>query len=234
MKFTFEQRAAESPLVESIWRTQSEDAGVFMSVAATKWQMVISVHEGTTVVTMRGPETWAKPALCPANAEFFGINFKLGAFMPHLPTVDLVDAEVHLPEGAGKSFWFNDAVWELPNFDNADTFIKRLLREELLVEEPLVDATLQGYVPYLSARSVQRRFLRATGLTHGALCQIERAQQAVALLEQGVSILDTVDQAGYADQSHLTRSLRKFFGRTPAQILRPTLVDNLIPVAEYA
>jgi AraC-like DNA-binding protein len=201
---------------------------MFMSVAAIKWQMVISVQNGTTIVTLRGPETSAKPAPCPENAEFFGINFKLGAFMPHLPTVDLVDAEVHLPEGAGKSFWFNSSVWELPNFDNADTFIKRLVRDELLVDEPLVDATLQGHVPYLSVRSVQRRFLRATGLTHGALSQIERAQQAVALLEQGVSILDTVDRVGYADQPHLTRSLKKFYGRTPAQILRPELASGLL------
>ena len=228
MKFSFEQREAESPLVESIWRTQSEDAGMFMSVAATKWQMVISVQNGSALVTMRGPETSAKPAACPENAEFFGINFKLGTFMPHLPTVDLVDAEVHLPEGANKSFWFNHSVWELPTFDNADTFVKRLVAEELLVDEPLVDATLLGHVPYLSVRSVQRRFLRATGLTHGALCQIERAQKAVALLEQGVSILDTVDQAGYADQPHLTRSLKRLYGRTPAQILRPELASGLL------
>jgi AraC-like DNA-binding protein len=67
---------------------------------------------------------------------------------------------------------------------------------------------------------VQRRFLRATGLTHGALCQIESAQKATALLEQGVSILDTVELVGYADQPHLTRSLKRFVGRTPAEIVR--------------
>jgi AraC-like DNA-binding protein len=57
-------------------------------------------------------------------------------------------------------------------------------------------------------------------LTYGALSQIERAQQAMALLEQGVPILDTVEQVGYADQPHLTRSLKRFVGRTPAEILR--------------
>jgi AraC-like DNA-binding protein len=40
------------------------------------------------------------------------------------------------------------------------------------------------------------------------------------LLEQGVSILDTVEQAGYFDQPHLTRSLKRYVGYTPAQILR--------------
>ncbi len=41
----------------------------------------------------------------------------------------------------------------------------------------------------------------------------------MTLLQQGVSIVDTVDQAGYADQPHLTRSLKRFIGQTPAQLL---------------
>ena len=36
----------------------------------------------------------------------------------------------------------------------------------------------------------------------------------------GVSILDTAYEAGYFDQPHLTRSLKQFIGRTPAQILQ--------------
>ena len=91
MKFTFEQRAAESPYVESIWRTESEEAGAFMSVATTQWQMVFSRHLGKSIFTVRGPETKAYIADSPKDAEYFGINFKLGTFMPHLPTSDLVD-----------------------------------------------------------------------------------------------------------------------------------------------
>jgi AraC-like DNA-binding protein len=35
-----------------------------------------------------------------------------------------------------------------------------------------------------------------------------------------VSILDTVGEAGYYDQAHLTRSLGKLVGLTPAQLRR--------------
>jgi methylphosphotriester-DNA--protein-cysteine methyltransferase len=72
----------------------------------------------------------------------------------------------------------------------------------------------------VSQRSVQRRFLRTAGLTHSAARQIERARYAALLLKQGVSILDTVDRAGYFDQPHMTRSMRYFIGRTPAEIAR--------------
>ena len=48
--------------------------------------------------------------------------------------------------------------------------------------------------------------------------QIERARYAMTLLCQGTSILDTVYKAGYYDQSHMTNSLKRFLGQTPAQI----------------
>jgi AraC-like DNA-binding protein len=72
----------------------------------------------------------------------------------------------------------------------------------------------------MSLRTIQRRFLHATGLTRGTFEQIERARQAVTFLEQGLSIADAVYQVGYADQPHLTRSLKRFIGQTPAQIIR--------------
>jgi methylphosphotriester-DNA--protein-cysteine methyltransferase len=67
---------------------------------------------------------------------------------------------------------------------------------------------------------VRHRFLQATGLSQNHIRQYERAQQAAALLQQGKSILDTAYDLGYYDQPHLTRSLKQFFGYTPAQIGR--------------
>jgi AraC-like DNA-binding protein len=182
--------------------------------------MVVTRQKGKTYLTVRGPETKAMPAPVPEDAEFFGVIFKLGAFMPRLPARSFVDGEVNLPEAASQSFWLHGSAWQFPNFENANTFVDRLVRDGLLVREPVVEAALQGQLKDLSLRSVQRRFLRATGLTQGAILQIERARQAMTLLQQGVSILDTVGQAGYADQPHLTRSLKRFIGQTPNQILR--------------
>jgi AraC-like DNA-binding protein len=36
--------------------------------------------------------------------------------------------------------------------------------------------------------------------------------------ESATTLLDAAYQAGYADQSHMTRSLKHFIGHTPAQI----------------
>ncbi len=92
------------------------------------------------------------------------------------------------------------------------------MREEVLFRDPVVNAVLAGQPQKLSARTVRRHFLRATGLPPKALEQISRAKRAAALLEQGVALLDVVYQAGYADQPHMTRSLKHFIGHTPAHI----------------
>ena len=220
MNFIIEERPSDSPFVDLIWRTHSEGAGSFISLAESHWGMVITRQSGKTTLTVRGPETRAMPAPVPGDAEFFGINFKLGAYMPVLPSRYLVDQELNLPGAPSRSFWLNGSAWQIPTYENADSFVSRLARQGLLVSEPVVEATLQGRLKEASLRSVQRYFLRSTGLTHNVVRQIERARHAMALLQRGVSILDTVYLAGYFDQPHMTRGMKHLIGQTPAQIFR--------------
>jgi AraC-like DNA-binding protein len=218
--FLFDEREADAPFVQRVWRTRSEPYEAFTSVAASHWEIVVTRQEGQTHLTLRGPETKATVALIPEDAEFFGIEFRLGAFMPHFPTGPLVDGSLTLPAATGTSFWLDGSAWDFPDYDNADVFVERLVRRGLLVRDALVEAALRGHVNDLSARLVQRRVLHATGLTQGAIRQIERARQAAELLDNGATILDAVALAGYADQPHLGRSLKRFMGHTPAQIAR--------------
>lgn len=219
MPFDSQERSSDSPYVEKVWRTRSDQAGAFMSQANTHWEMVITRHMGRTFFTVRGPETRATPADFPADAEFMGIVFKLGAFMPHLPISRLRDRQdVTLPEATRQSFWLLGMAWQIPDYDNVDTFINRLVRTDLLVHDPVVDAVLRGRAPVMSVRTLQRRFVQATGLTYKTIQQIERVQRAQTLLQQDVPILDTALETGYFDQSHLTHALKRFVGQTPAQI----------------
>jgi AraC-like DNA-binding protein len=56
-------------------------------------------------------------------------------------------------------------------------------------------------------------------MTQSYIRQIDRARRAETLLQQGRSILDTVYEAGYFDQPHLTRELKRWIGYTPTQII---------------
>jgi hypothetical protein len=221
MFLTFEDRPSDSPFVERVWRCRSEGAGRFLSVASSHWEMVVTRHRGATTLTVRGPETKVSAIDCPADGEWTGIRFKLGTFMPQLPVANLLDRQdVNLPGATGRSFWLNGSAWDYPGFENAEAFVARLVQRSLVVRDPAVQAVLQGERQALSLRTAQRRFLQATGMTRGTFRQIERARYATTLLQQGVSILDTVYEAGFFDQAHLTRSLKRLIGQTPARIVR--------------
>lgn len=217
--FVLDTRPCDSTLVDRVWSAHSDRPGSFISVASVHCQIVVTRSHRGTFITLRGPET--RPTLLhfPAGATWIGIDLRLGAFLPDFPPLTLLDQQdANLPAATGHSFWLHGSAWPLPTFENADVFVRRLERERLLIRDPLVDAVRAGDGHDLSPRAVQYRFLRATGLTQSLVRQIERARAATDLLQRGVPILDVVHTTGYFDQPHLTRSLTRFVGRTPAQI----------------
>jgi hypothetical protein len=207
--FAFDVRASDSPFVERIWRTKSVPVESFMSVAVPTWEIVVTRMRDETWLTVRGPETKASIASIPQDADFLGIQFRLGTFTPMFPLDRLVDAWIHLPGASDGSFWLDSSAWQFPTFENADEFVDRLTRQGLLVRED--DRTA-------SVRTAQRQTLRSTGLTRRAIWQIERAQRAADLIQRGAPPREVAWRAGYADQAHLTRALKRFVGLTPRQL----------------
>lgn len=224
--FVFESRASDSPFVDSIWRTTSSEGGTFISIAQPYVSLVVTRQRGKTWVSLMGPETVATHAGVPDHAEFFGIVFKLGTYLPHIPTRQLVDAHIDLPDASARTVWMHGAACELPTFENADTFVSRLIRDGSLSREPTIADVIGGRIPDVSSRTLQRRFVHAAGISQGTMLQIERARHALELLERGTPILDVVALTGYSDQPHLTRAVRLYTGQTPAQILRAPAIRS--------
>ena len=220
MGFIHEERLSDSPYVETITRGRTAGDGSTIRPAECHWHMVFVRRYGDVYPLVVGPLPTAGIVPYTEGAEILWIKFKLGTFMPHLPLRNSLDVETVLPGAAGQSFWLNGSAWQFPDFENADTFVDKLVREDVLASDPVVNAVLQGQPHELSSRTVRHRFLRATGLSQNQIQQVERAQRAELLLRQGLSILDTVDETGYSDQPHLTRSLKQWIGYTPAQLLQ--------------
>ncbi len=219
MSFIYEARLSDSPYVETITYSRTAGSGTTIRPAESHWHMVFVKYKSRIQSLVFGSLPTAGVVSYTEGAEILWIKFKLGTFMPHLPARDFLNVETPLPGAATNSFWLKGSAWQFPDFENADIFINRLVRNDLLVRDPVVKAALQDQPQEVASRTVRHRFLRATGLTKSHIQQIERAQRAAALLRQGVPILDTVYEAGYFDQPHLTRSLKQWVGHTPAQIL---------------
>src|SRR5262249_41462884 len=136
----FDDRPSDSPFVERVWRCHSERAGRFLSIASSHWEMVVTRHQGKTILTVRGPETKATAIDCPAEGEWLGIRFRLGTFMPQLPVAKLIDRQdVDLPGVAGRSFWLDGSAWEYPDFENAEAFVTRLVKRDIIARDGAVE-----------------------------------------------------------------------------------------------
>jgi AraC-like DNA-binding protein len=234
MVFSVDGRISGSPLIETVWRAESQRGGSFTSLAASHSELVVTRHKGVTTLTMRGPETRATSAVCPEDAEFFGITFKLGVFMPELPPVRLADRHTSLRLATRASFWLGDQTWQIPVFDEAEAFVECLVRRQQLQYEPMIEVLLDEDFQLETPRhlrTLQRRFQAATGLSLRTVRQIERARRAVSLLESGVAISDVIYGLKYSDQPHLTKTLKYLVGNTPARIAQT--VDAHSPLTTW-
>lgn len=218
MSFIVENRSSDSPYVETVMHGHTAGGGRAIRPAECHWHMVLVKQDGDTQLRVVGPLTAAGELPYIDGVELLWIKLKLGTFMPHLPVADFRDAEIALPDAASQSFWLKGSAWQFPDYENADAFVAKLVREEILVRDSIVDAALRDEAEDIAARTLRHRFTRATGLSHNDIHQIQRAQRAAALLRHGIPILDAVAELGYYDQPHLTRSLKRWVGHTPAQI----------------
>lgn len=221
MLLSFDDRESASPYLARVWRSHSHEAGQFLSMAEGNIELVVTRLPDFVAVTLKGPVTRAMMVECPADGEWLGIRFSLGTHFPQLTTSALLDhQDFNLPVLRGSHFWLSGLSWEIPTFDNAEELVARLATAGIIMREHSVDAVAIGDAVWMSQRSVQRRFLRTTGMTFSGFQQITRARHAAALLTDGRSILDATYEAGYFDQAHMTRAVKQLIGVTPGKLLR--------------
>lgn len=70
----------------------------------------------------------------------------------------------------------------------------------------------------VSVRSLQRKVKGVTGMPPVFWLGLARARRAARALVSDLSLAEIAFEQGYADQAHLTRELRRWFGQPPAKI----------------
>lgn len=69
MVITFAGRPSDSPYIEQVWCSRSDEGGRFVSVAEGRLELVVSRLPGLTMVSLRGPETQPTMMDCPLQAN---------------------------------------------------------------------------------------------------------------------------------------------------------------------
>lgn len=85
----------------------------------------------------------------------------------------------------------------------------------------------------VSPRSLQRLIVGATGQTPAAWLQLARARRAARAVAMAGSLAELADQHGYADQAHMTRAFRRWFGTTPQRLRGDRRRQQLLAVSGY-
>ncbi|MEV6222978.1 helix-turn-helix domain-containing protein [Nocardia fluminea] len=218
MGLVFETRLSDSPWVESVWTCRSDQVTEMTSVATETWGLVFWEQQGVPSAAVTGPEVATSTAPVPEGADFVGIQFAVGTSLRAVTASTLVDSGIVLPDVTARGFWLDGDRWETPRVDDAEALVERLVGHGVVVRDELVADTLRGLTPAITERTLERRFRAATGLTRGAVRQIERARTAALLLSAGDAPGDVIDKLGYYDEPHLARALRRFVGRTAGQL----------------
>lgn len=188
------------------------------AVASETWGLVFWHEQGAPQAAIVGPESRTSVAPVPPEASFVGIQFAVGTSLRIAETTSLVDGGIPLPDVRSGSFWLDGRRWQTPGADDAELLVDHLVGSGVLVRDPVVAGVLRGDRSELSPRTLERRFRTATGLTRGAVAQIERVRAAAGMLATGAAAHDVVEQLGYYDEPHLARMLRRYVGRSAQQL----------------
>lgn len=214
-----ETRRSDSPFIQSVTRVKYTSDCIDIEPPDGHWAIVILNHHGQTRILHTGTVTKAVTLRFEKDDEYIGISFKPSTFLTRFPAQKLVDTGMYLPKIDKQKFWLENSVWEIPTFDSAEALVNKLAEDGLLASDELVHATLNDFPKAFSLRSIQRHFLQTTGITLNYFRQIQRAREAAALLQAGSTPLEAALSAGYYDQAHMTKSLKKILGRTPKEII---------------
>lgn len=220
-----------SPVVESVTHTVFDAAGSTLMQPDGCWDFVMLKTERGVTVLRTGLTTTAVTHQFSAGDEILAISFKPSSFMTLMPGEQMRDGGVVL-DGIGRDrFWLGSDVFEIPSIETVDGFVDRLLRKGVVENNTVVASVVSGHPMAMSERTMQRHFLKTTGLTYKAFTQVERAQKAIGMLQQGHAAADVAFALGYADQPHMIRSLKAIMGQTPGQIAARQVSEIFNPAA---
>lgn len=133
--------------VARVWAARCDTPTDFSSLASVNPGIGFVRVGGATTVHLRGPQTRATTLSCPRDAEYFGADFRLGAYLPMFPPARLADLQdAVLPTLSDGRILLDGRAWEMPTPQNLDVFIDRLAHAGLLAFDPLVEELRHGPV----------------------------------------------------------------------------------------
>lgn len=200
--------------VDCLWHIRVEALSAWTDTARETWGLAFTRRtDGSMAAELVGPSYRHMTFGGDLGDEYWGADFHPHVTMRGVDKPVLTGRFVPLPVADGH-FWIGNDSYSIPEFAELETFLAELASRGIISDA--ADAVLNRET--VSPRSNQRRYRQAVGLSRRQSEQIRRAIRAAALLKLGKPPAEVAAEAGYADQAHLTRSLKRLLGKTPGRI----------------
>lgn len=225
--------------VDHYWLSASNADEEVLVVPDGRVDLVLDIGSGGCVVRVHGSTTRPRRQACTPGHHYLGIRLRPGQSRHFLgaSAAELTDAvedasllmRTDLRQLVGQQ---RDAAPDARMFARIDALLVRALREshadrhhaDTMVEQ--IEAS-HGALRFRtlcerigrSPRWLERLFLQTVGVTPKFFSQLTRARYAAGILDASpaASLAEAAHDAGYADQSHMTREFVRIFGATPAR-----------------
>lgn len=200
-----------------------------------------------SVPQVSGPRLGAMLDVLAPGTTVVGVRFRPGAAaVIGVPASALVDQSVALHELWGSAaIALGERIAEAPSAWDAAAVLEAELTARVAdatAPDPIVAEAVRRLVPWganevasltsslsISERQLRRRCREAIGLAPKAVHRILRFQGFLALAHgrepSGPELAMLAADAGYADQSHLTRESLRLSGLTPRPLLRESALQ---------
>jgi len=213
------ERPGNSPLVRTVWSAEVEEPGSYPIVGSEYWGLsFIARPDGTLAAELDGPCLGVRVVVGIADERYWGVELGCHVFVPGVSKQAVLGQTVSLPVADGQ-VQLAGRQWPVPRPAEVEDWVLDLARRGGLVVDDEIYQALAGDRVGASDRTWQRRYRRTVGLTGSQVALVRRVELAYVLLQNGLPPAEAAAEAGFADQSHLTRSLRLVRGLTPAAII---------------
>ena len=208
-----QSRFSTSPLIDRVWHTENRADGIYIATPDCAWDLLaLQLQDGTHMMMLAGQQTKYLEVPYREGTSAVVISFTASAYLAGLKGDDLVDETILLPNNESGCFMLLDSAFEFPTFDTAEELVASMVRAGILKQDDIVASVLEGNPKAMSSRTMQRHFHEVTGISRKALQRIQRAQDAVRMLQAGTATAEVAAEVGYTDQAHLTKDLKKIMG----------------------
>ncbi|WP_077964500.1 helix-turn-helix transcriptional regulator [Ensifer adhaerens] len=236
--------------IEAVWASVSRGEGTYRVLPDGRCDIILRFtlnappnSELMPIVT--GPTTGFYDVALEPGSAFVGVRLRPGYFQRILGLEPIRLKSGALVGEAAKNKWPDLAALCAPASDQQELagrlvqFVRKRDADSDFEVEPLSRNTISALhasggrlriaeladMHGLSERTVRRIFLRATGVSPKAFAAIIQFHRALRLLrDHHLSPADAAFEAGFADQSHMTRVFQRMGGFSPARLPEVTLV----------